>query len=566
MGITDEELLELAGPGSFDRGYDYYRDGRVVEIETRGHRTVAQVSGTHMYCVELRHEGPELDGGCDCPASEGIVFCKHCVATALELRDHLAETALAGTENENDDILRAYLAEQDRETLVAYLLQVLHRDPMLYERLRQQAELAAGLVDAKQLKQAITRVTPLRDIFEPGKVNAYFRRLEATLHGIVEIADQIPAEVLLETALHGIRRLNKALERIDDSGGYRDDAQAMLRDLHGGSLHRIDWTPEQRAEHLLEAALGDPWDQFAGVPYGYTESLGEAGLSAFYASVEKRFLALPDLPGDANFEDKLPHLRLADYLMVRAREQDNYDEMIRLEKLTATTEIDFERIAQLFLKNDDPEEAAEWLSKADALDEHDRSNRKEVWASVHAELGNWEAAVIAKEAAFCHDVSYDNYQQLMEFAERAGYAKVVYGSVMTFLRSENQPNSWHAEYRAFTLAQILRDEQDWLTLRETALRRISHPDRLLKVARWLAGPALAEAKPVYKKSIDALIAKKTRHSYQAAVQVLIEARPAFDASGATAYGDCVGQLTETHYRKRNFMAVLDAQVSIDRER
>ena len=109
---ASEELIELAGPGSFDRGYGYYRDGHVIDLETRNNHTTALVSGTHLYRVELRHHQPELGGGCDCPASEGIVFCKHCVATALELRDRLAETALATT-SDDDDNLKAYLAEQD---------------------------------------------------------------------------------------------------------------------------------------------------------------------------------------------------------------------------------------------------------------------------------------------------------------------------------------------------------------------------------------------------------------------------------------------------------------------
>ena len=496
MGVTDEDLLELAGPGPFDRGYDYYRDGRVIEIKTCGNHTEALVSGTHLYRVELRHEGPELDGDCDCPASEGIVFCKHCVATALELRDRLVETGLAATDHDQD-VLGAYLAEQDPETLASYLLQVLHKEPLLHQRLSQRAKLAAGTVDAKQLKQSITQVTPPRNIFEPGKVMAYFRRLEATLRGIVEIADQLPADLLLETALHGMDRLNKALEHIDDSGGYRDDAQDVLRDLHIRSLQSIDWTPEQRAEHLLEVALKDPWDQFAVVPHDYSEALGDAGLSAFYAAVEGRLEALPDLPDDADLEDKWPHLRLTNYLKDRAAEQEDIDEMIRLEKLTATTEIDFERIARLYMKNGNPEEAAEWLSKADALDKHDRSSRKELWASVHAAMGNWEAAVIARESAFRRNVSYDNYQRLMEFAEHAGYAKVVHGSVISFLRSEDQPRSWADEIRAFTLAEILRDENDWSALKETVLGRINDPDRLLQAARWLAESVLAEAKPVY---------------------------------------------------------------------
>ena len=81
MGITDDELLDLAGPGAFDRGYEYFRNGLVGDLDIRGGQTLALVSGTDLYRVQLLHDGTRLDGSCNCPASDGIVFCKHCVAT-----------------------------------------------------------------------------------------------------------------------------------------------------------------------------------------------------------------------------------------------------------------------------------------------------------------------------------------------------------------------------------------------------------------------------------------------------------------------------------------------------
>ena len=559
MAITENELLELAGPGSFDRGYDYYRDGHVIDLEIRKDGIVALVSGTDLYRVVMRYDGVDLDGSCDCPASQGFGFCKHCVAAALEFRDQLADGALKVTD-QGESVLEAYLARQDPETLSSHLLQVLHRDPVLYERLRHQAELAEGAVDARQLKQAITRVTPMQDIFEQGKVNAYFRRLEAALQRILTIADQVSAEDLLKTALHGIKRLNKALERIDDSGGYREHPQALLRELHCNALRRLNWTAERRAKHLLEHALSDPWDQYEATPMDYAGALGDAGLSAFYVVVETRFAALPAPAKNANFDDRLPYLRLRNYLMMRAREQDDFDEMIRLEKFTATTDIDFDNIARLYMKKGDPETASRWLSKADALDKHDRSGRKKLWASVHAAMGHWDAAIAAQEDAFQRDASYDDYKELMELAEQAGRTADVRESVFGFLRSEDQALSWSDERRACTLARVHMDDQDWAAIKETALARISNSDRLLQAARWIVKFSLADAGPVYEKAIDALVARKTNNSYRAAVRALLEARPVFCAASAFAFDECVSRLRETHFRKRNFMAALDEEI------
>jgi uncharacterized Zn finger protein len=559
MSITDSELFELAGPGPFERGYDYYREGQVVDLEIRSDGIVAYVSGTDLYRVSLRHDGVEINGSCDCPASDGIGFCKHCVAAALELRDQLADGALTAT-SQHDTGLETYLMRQDAKTLSTHLLQVLHRDPVLYERLRQQAELAEGMQDAALLKKAITRVTPLQDVFGSAKVRAYFRRLETVLEGILEIADQVPAEDLLKTAVHGIKRLNKALERLDDSGGYREHAQARLRELHRNALRRIDWTPQRRAKHLLEQALADPWDQYEATPFDYSDALGEAGLSAFYAIVEKRFVGLPVPSKRASFEDRMPFLRLRGYLMMRAREQDDVDELIRLKKLTASTGADFDNIARLYLQKGDPESASRWLSKADELDKSDRRGRQALWASVHKALGDWDAAIAAQEAAFQRDASYEEYKELMDLAWQAGRTAEVRDAVSEFLNSEDPAISWSDERRAWTLARIQKDGLDWAGLKETALARLRDSDRLLQAARWIVKHSLADAGPVYEKSDDALVAKKTNSSYRAAVRALLEARPAFYAVSTSAFDKCVSRLRETHFRKRNFMAFLEEAI------
>lgn len=560
MGITDDELMELAGPGAYERGCDYYREGCVGDLEIIGNRILALISGTDLYRVELRHDSDGLDGNCNCPASDGIVFCKHCVATALQLRDQLTESALTTVESVDDDILETYLADLDRDALVSYLTQLLPKDPLLHQRLRRLAMLSANVMDVKELKQSITKVTPLQDIFEWGRVNAYFRRIEATLQGILEIADQLAADTLLETALHGIKRLNRALERVDDSGGYREHAQAMLRELHGRALKRIGWTPQQRAEHLLEHALADPWDQFEGTPMAYADALEDAGLSAFYAIVEARFAALPAPPKSADFDDRLPYLRLSNYLMMRATEQNDLDEMIRLEKLTAATDFDFDNIARLYLKKGEPETARHWLSKADAMDKHDLSRRKALWASVHLALGDWDAAIAAQEAAFQRDGSYREYKELMELAEKAGRTEDVRKSVFAFLRSDDPSISWSDERRAHTLARILKDDQDLVAVKATALARISDAEHLLQAARWIAKSSPGEAAQVYEKAIDALVARKTNRNYRAAVSALLEARPMFDAADSFAFAECVSRLRETHFRKRNFMAALDERI------
>jgi len=561
LRITDDDLLDLAGAGAFERGYDYYRRGLVGDLDIRGGQTLALVSGTDLYRVELNYGFAELDGSCNCPASDGIVFCKHCVATAMALRDSAAEFVLTTTDGVDDCALQAFLAEHDAETLVTWLMQVLPKDPPLYERLHRQAMLAANCLDAKELKKSLTQVTPMQDIFEWGRVSAYFRRLEITLAGIVEIADQLPADVLLDTALHGISRLNKALERIDDSGGYREHAQRLLRELHCRGLQRISWAPEKRATHVLEQALADPWDQYEATPMDYADALGDDGIGAFYALVENRFTALPVPSKHASFDDRLPFIRLQNYLMARASEQDDIDEMIRLEKLSAATATDFENLSRLYLRKGDPDAASLWLSKADAQDKHDKDSRKALWASVYVASGNWDAAIEAQEAMFQRNASYDDYRELIRLAEQAGRSEDVRQSAIEFLSCEDQALSWSDERRAWTLARILKVDKDWSALGETALARLSDEDHLMQAARWIAKSSPASAGSVYEKAIDAFVMRKTNRSYRAAVRALLEARPVFSPTSPSTFDECVLRLREAHFRKRNFMAALDEAIS-----
>jgi uncharacterized Zn finger protein len=234
--------------------------------------------------------------------------------------------------------------------------------------------------------------------------------------------------------------------------------------------------------------------------------------------------------------------------------------LIPLEQLTAATVGDFERIARLYLKKGDSGHAAHWLSRADKIDKDDRASRKTLWATFHVAEGDWEAAVEAQTGAFQRDARYDDYRELMRIAKQADRTSDVRHAVFEFLQSREQALSWSDGRRAWTLARILKDEQDWHALKETAMTRIGDADSLLKVARWIANAQLADAAPVFERAVDTLVRKKTNRSYRTAVRVLCDARSAFEASGSSAFAECVARLRKEHFRKRNFMAALDEEL------
>lgn len=546
----------LAGQGAYERGSRYFLDGRVLDIATNGQKTVATVSGTRVYSVRLRHTARVLDGACDCPASEGIDFCKHCVAVALAIAERQSAGELSPGRDQRAAI-RSFLERQTAEVLTRELMDMLPRVPELRQRLLIKAHAASGDLSLRELKKPITKATRSKHLWDYAEVREYFQTLESTLDNLALVAEDVPPGTFLKAVLYGIERLDRALETVDDSGGYRCGPQQSLLALHIRALARLDWTAERRAAHVLDLALRDPWDLCAEVPHDHAAELGQEFLEAFYAEVESRLAALLAVRPGADFDTGYPHLRLKGYLMERAAEAEDWDRMIELERLTATSARDYERIAALHLRKQDMAGAAEWLEKVDALDEGGRPGKSPLWARVHAANKDWHAAVEVQRDVFERNPDYGEYRRLLEYASSAGLVDQVRDDVALWLQEDRRQPRWQREQCAWTLAQILRDDRDWVGVRDSNVAWINDPGRLLEAARWLADDAPAEAADLYARAIDAFAGKKAKTGYRAAAKVLAEAKPAFDAIGADAFVDYVSRLREEHARKTSFMAILD---------
>ena len=88
--LTLDEIRELCTESSFERGVNYYKTGRVINIEQSGKRIIATVQGTDDYTVTIYEGNNRISATCTCPYDfEG--YCKHIVATliALSLNDKI---------------------------------------------------------------------------------------------------------------------------------------------------------------------------------------------------------------------------------------------------------------------------------------------------------------------------------------------------------------------------------------------------------------------------------------------------------------------------------------------
>src|SRR5215210_2386728 len=176
--LTYDVLLVPAGERYFERGENYYYDGRV-------HALVEHVLGTYEYRVRFRAEDDELVYSCDCPLGVDGEFCKHCVAVGLAwLKGGFSEDT-SGDVATMDEV-RAYLDGREKDELVGIVMEQAMEDERLRERLLLRvARTGGGTPDAAAFRRAIDRVVePPGDYWGHGSPWDYARKLESMVESL----------------------------------------------------------------------------------------------------------------------------------------------------------------------------------------------------------------------------------------------------------------------------------------------------------------------------------------------------------------------------------------------
>jgi uncharacterized Zn finger protein len=176
--LTARRVRQLADRASFQKGRDYFSEGRVGSLVAHRDTLTATVNGTHDYAVTLDAANGDLHYDCSCPVGTDGAFCKHAVAVALAWLN--LESADGNTVRRSDlaeetalvtlDDLRPWLLQQKPEALVDLLLAAAVRDERLREKLLRDAARSTGKgLDFGSYRRAIERATRTRGFIEYGR-------------------------------------------------------------------------------------------------------------------------------------------------------------------------------------------------------------------------------------------------------------------------------------------------------------------------------------------------------------------------------------------------------------
>jgi len=121
MTVEQDDIHDICTDAVFERGENYYREGRIRDCTRVGDTVTATARGSKLYDLTLSLSASDFATSCSCPY-DGPGACKHVVAVLLSLADEMPpdereqiDTVLKGIdEDELHSFVRDELAHNRR--------------------------------------------------------------------------------------------------------------------------------------------------------------------------------------------------------------------------------------------------------------------------------------------------------------------------------------------------------------------------------------------------------------------------------------------------------------------
>lgn len=560
---TRAEIEGLADARSFMRGLAYQHQGR-AELDVRSSEVVtATVRGSMPYRVALRR-APTVSWSCTCPVGEDGVFCKHCVAVALEVGSNQFDRRQPRRANQDDGPdLDRFLSGLERDELVALLMEQVESDWRLRERLVARALASGGgSVDVRTWKKRIDAVFGDRRHFVPyAEAGGWAQGIFEVIDAVGDLVDAGHAAAVVGLVEHVHRRADAAVQYVDDSDGWLTDISGRRGELHLQACEQARRDPVKLAGRLVELELTSELGTFHRAAATYADVLGAEGIAAYRKLVEPKWQV------STKAKDPYSHsaFRAREAMIGVAQASGNPDDLIAIRRGDLRTPDDYLEIAEALAAAGRQAEALDWARRGLAAfaDRHWQTPPlRDFLAAQLRAAGDDAGAENLWWEAFERHPSLDRYRKLLA---ECSDAEACRNEAIALLRTRLDAGDTEGGPRnplldrspATTLVEILLyegevvdaweaasvhgcDERTWLTLARA--RESSHP---------------LDAIPIYQRAVAAQIDTKQSSGYRAAVDLLARIRMLATKAGEPhRFSELLASVTAEHVRKRNLIALI----------
>jgi len=363
--LSESTFKTLAGDGAYERGLAYYNQGHVGELRIKKNHISAEVEGTHTYQVELQHTAKLFEGSCNCPASDNFDFCKHCVAVALTYY-YQTQTNQELAESDQGDRLLSYMDTLTKPQLIDSLYKLVQQDSETLDYWRLKSEIASGSLGGPEIRKRITKAIPYRPsgLWRYREVEQYFQQSEQALSLLEEPLLTLKPTASVKLLVYVLQRLEKTLESVDDSGGYRDGVETIIMTWFTAIFSSDQWSSKQKADCIIKLIFDDGFSyDLLNLPIGAAAYIDDKELNGIYTHIEKQWNTLsPD--NEAYSEAFYHYQRLERLLLGFARSQKNLEHEFRILERGAVNVDRCLALVELCVANTLLTDAEKWLSYA----------------------------------------------------------------------------------------------------------------------------------------------------------------------------------------------------------
>ena len=574
--MSQKILMELAGERVFERGADYFADGRVAGLKENNGAITARVRGTYYYRVTLRPEEEELTSECNCPVGRDNVFCKHCVAVGLAWIDRRDQKGGVSRQQTKRDVtaeeIRAHLMSQEKNSLVELLMDYAEWDSEFHDRLVLATAQGGGKApDLAAFRAAIDKVIRHRSFVDYHRMPEYARGIEAVVDSLRDLLKRGHAKEVRELTERALEQMESAMNHVDDSDGFMGGILVELQELHLSACREAKPDPSELAKFLFDWEVRSDWEIFLGAAETYADVLGKVGLAEYRKLVDGKWAKVPPLaPGEKDPAHYGERWRITHMMETLAKQAGGVEALVAVKSRDLSEAFRFLEIAQIYQAAGNNQVALEWAERGErAFPVHTDGRLRNFLIEEYHKQGRHDAAIAIAWTSFREHPGLDAYQDLHHSALRAKQWPQRREKALLLLREyrtgkKKQPgkNELGAPARAdhSPLVEIYLWEGDIETAWTEAKSGGCHDALWLRLAEARAKYNPEDAIAVYSEQLKPALQWAQQSAYGKAVHILRKIRQLMMRIGKQAeFVSLVESIRAQYKPRRNFMKLLDAQ-------
>ena len=582
MIIFDINEIKLrASSKSYQLGDTLYHTGKVSQLSLTDHKASAIVTGEHDYHVSLATgealtdelvSGETIQASCSCPAAEYQDICKHMVAVALLVENSsdsglvlknalLKETAQKIGKKMNEKTqLTAWFKQKSKDELTDILMSYIEGSAHQCDKWLCTMSNEKNELDATELHKLITKALPNDPVWEWKDVSGYFSDAEEIFEILFPAIEACAIDKQWQLILQALQRLNKVLEQIDDSGGYRYTIEGQLNHKLTTLFNRLPWSDDKKALWIFEHFQEYKYDIFPSVPEDFELSDGvkQRFLAACSTEIEKRQHSGVNL---SSSDEKWAIKRLIRPLLDQAKELGDWQAQCCLMKKIAWSHADFIAISALYLDHDDVLDAERYLQQAyqQANSSYETAQCQDHEVKVRVALTEYKSAWQLSWQMFTDQPSFRAFKKLTLLQQQIGVVDA------DFIKNAEPilANCYHESSRGLSanadaLLAFYIDQNQLPKARKWVLSHQANSTNLVKLANLIITAQPQESVDLYFRVLDLIIGQTKNSAYQQATDLLLKLEKDFNDSDErrAIFYQMIGNIIKKHKAKRNLMKLL----------